>query len=491
MKKRYLAALMAATMTLGMASTSLAASITVTNAQKDETYDVYKIFDVTNSGDNYAYSIIKDSQWESLVDKYVYNGTEVFTLTPSANDPNKLVVMVDESFTGDAAGADFAAYLAANLDGKIADATQIPDADKAITFEGLADGYYFVDTSLGSLCALDTSTDTVNVTDKNSDPTIEKKVEEDSKEAGQDAWGESNTAHIGQTVNFKTTITAYPGAENFVLHDEMEAGLTLKADTITVEGLTKEKDYTVVTTDLPKVGDADFCGFADGCDFHIEFAEAYLDSLTEKTDIVVTYSAILNEDAEIADETNDNNTKLTYGEKSKTEWDTTETTTLKFDIIKTDEDKKLLAGAEFELYDAKIAGNKIDLVKDGDVYRRATEEEKAEEGFKSVIIEAGKVTVVGLDANTNYYLEETHAPDGYNMLTERVKVEMKDGNLTTTMEGDTWADDNGGVQITNETGALLPSTGGIGTTIFYILGGLLVAFSGVVLFAKKRMNSEF
>lgn len=478
MKKKYLAALMAAAMTLGMATTSLAASITVTNAQKNETYDVYKIFDVTNSDDNYAYSIEKGSQWEDLVDAYTYNGVDVFTLTPSATNPNKLVVTVDESFTGASAGADFAAYLAANLEGKKADATETPDADKAITFKDLADGYYFVDTSLGTLCALDTSATEVEVTDKNPDATIEKKVEEDST----GAWGDDNTAQIGQTVNFKTTITAYQGAENYVLHDEMEAGLTLLPKTIAVEGLTKGEDYTVITSDLPTT-----CGISEGCDFHIVFDQDYLDTITAETKIVVTYSAILNDDAEISDDTNDNNTKLTYGDSSYTEWDKTETKTFSFDIIKTDSDKELLEGAEFELYDAATGGNKIALVKDGEVYRIATEGEES----KVETIKAGKVTVVGLDANTNYYLEETVAPDGYNMLTERVLVAMGNNNLSTSMEGNTWVDGNGGVQITNNAGAELPSTGGIGTTIFYVLGGLLAAFSGVLLFTKKRMNNEF
>lgn len=87
-------------------------------------------------------------------------------------------------------------------------------------------------------------------------------------------------------------------------------------------------------------------------------------------------------------------------------------------------------------------------------------------------------------------MEETKAPAGYNKLPGRVKVEMKEGNLTTTMTGDTWAKGNGGVQITNNTGAELPSTGGMGTTIFYIIGSVLVLAAIVLLIVRKRMSDR-
>ena len=162
-----------------------------------------------------------------------------------------------------------------------------------------------------------------------------------------------------------------------------------------------------------------------------------------------------------------------------------------FDIIKTDSSMKVLNGAKFELYDAQTAGNKIDLVKVSDgVYRVATATEKNAEGFTSAVIEAGKATVKGLDANTTYWLEETEAPAGYNKLAGRVEVKIENSNLTTNMTGDTWATDNGGVQITNKTGTELPSTGGMGTTLFYTLGSILVLGAGILLVTKKRMSEK-
>ena len=168
----------------------------------------------------------------------------------------------------------------------------------------------------------------------------------------------------------------------------------------------------------------------------------------------------------------------------------TETYTFMFDIIKTDSSLKVLNGAKFELYDAAVNGNKIALVKESEgVYRVATAAEKRADNFTSAVIEAGKVTVKGLDSGT-YYLEEIEAPDGYNMLAGRVAVTITNANLTTNMTGDVWVEGNGGVQITNNTGAELPSTGGIGTTIFYVVGGILVVGAAVVLTTRKRMEKN-
>ena len=374
----------------------------------------------------------------------------------------------------------FGKAAAAYANGKPTAATAItPSADGSITFSNLEDGYYLVTSTNGTLAMVLTTPDNpkAEVNEKNPDATIEKKAQEDS----DSTWGDSNTAQIGDTVNFQTTISAKKGAKNYVLHDQMEDGLTLNQNSIVVKvgetALTQGTDYTVAFNTT------------DGCDFEITFTQTYLDTISGDTTIVVTYSAVLNGNAEIADQTNDNKTQLTYGANSKTEWDTTATKTFMIDIVKTDSSYKLLTGAKFELYDAKTAGNKIPLVKVSEgVYRVATAAESSAEGFVSAVIEAGKVTVKGLDADTTYYLEETAAPAGYNKLGERVDVKIEKTNLTTSMTGDTWAAGNGGVQITNNAGTELPSTGGMGTTLFYVLGSILVLGAAVLLVTKKRMS---
>lgn len=481
--KKLAGLLLALVMVFTMTSTAFAAqegtltggSITIDNAVEGQTYSAYQILYLESYDANTnAYSYKANSAWESWLKTQT---------TYVSIDGNGYVTWVS--------GADAAVFAKAALEhAKNTEAIEAAATEKAtsttVKFEGLKLGYYLVDSSLGVLCSLDTTNPNVTMEEKNAAPTIEKQVKEDST----NAWGDANTADIGQTVEFKTTIHAKKGAQNYVLHDKMDAGLTLKEDSIKVNvgdnELNKGTDYTVKVT--PNTSEE-----SDKCTFEIEFTETYLNSITADTDIVVTYSAELNENAVIADQTNDNKTKLDYGDNSSTEWDTTETKTFKFDIIKTDSNKKLLDGAKFELYTAETGGSKIELVKvENGLYRVATAGDKVS-GFTSAVIEAGKVTVKGLDSDstTTYWLEEIEAPAGYNKLSGRVKVDMTNGvNLETTMTGDTWTEGNGGVQITNNTGTELPSTGGMGTTIFYVVGAILVLGAAVLLITKRRMSTE-
>lgn len=289
-------------------------------------------------------------------------------------------------------------------------------------------------------------------------------------------------------MEFRTTIHAKAGAKGYILHDTMTAGLTLNQGSITVKvgdaTLASPADYSVKFDN------------GDKCAFEITFTQTYLDKITGDTDIVVTYSAILNDKAVISTDANLNQTKLNYGDESKseTEWDETKTYTYKFDLVKTKADNTLLTGAEFKLYDAKTGGNEIALVKEADgTYRVATGAEKNAEGFQPATIEAGSVTIKGLDSGT-YYLEETKAPAGYNMLKDPIKVvitaiidETTHAGTATITYNETYT---GEVKVENNTGTELPSTGGMGTTIFYVLGGVLMAGAFVLLVVRKRMRTE-
>ena len=481
--KKFASLLLALVMAFALATTAFAAqegtltggSITINDAVPGQTYKAYQIlylesYDTTSN----AYAYKANTAWETWL-----------RTQPS------FVSFDAQGYVTWVTGADVAAFakLAQVEAAKMAaDATVTAPADSTtVSFTELKLGYYLVDTTLGTLCSLNTTKPSVVMEEKNEVPVPEKTVKEDSN----DNYGESNTAQIGDTVEFKTVIHAKKGAQNYKLHDQMEAGLTLNQNSITVKvgetALTKDTDYTVAFN----VACKDKNGDDATCDFEITFTQTYLDRITTNTDIVVTYTAVLNENAEIADATNDNETMLDYGDNSHSEWDVTTTKTFMFDIIKTDSSKKVLNGAKFELYDAQTEGNKIALVKvSNGVYRVATATEKIAEGFTSAVIEAGKATVKGLDANTIYWLEETEAPAGYNKLASRVRVEIEEANLTTTMNGDTWATGNGGVQITNQAGTELPSTGGMGTTIFYVLGSILAVGAIVLLVTKKRMNAS-
>lgn len=452
-------------------------TITINDAVSGQTYSIYQILylESYDSGAG-AYSYKANSAWEDWL---------------TSEEGSKYVEIDAQGYVtwkGDAEAAEFAKKAleyAQTLvgEGDSQTAQIAPDDTKKaegalVTFSDLKLGYYLVDTTLGSLCSLDTTNPGAEINEKNEQPTIEKEVQEDSDKN----WGDKNTAQIGDTVNFQTTITVQPGAQNYVLHDQMTDGLTLNTGSITVkvgDSNLENTNYTVVIT-----------GLEDGCDFHIVFDQDYLDSITEETTLVVTYSAVLNENAVISEESNINKTKLDYGDDSKTEWDETKTYTFEFDIVKTDAKDVVLDGAEFELYDAETGGNKISLVEEEKgQYRVATSKETEVGGFESAVISTvnGKATVEGLDANTTYWLEEIKAPVGYNKLDGRVAVEIKEANLSTTIDNDIWKD--GGVHIINQTGAELPTTGGMGTTILYVIGGVLVIGAGVMLVIRKRLSS--
>ena len=467
--KRIASVLLALVMALSLITTAFAAgetgSITIDNAVVGKTYTIYRIFDLNSHNDDYtAINYKVSAKWAAFFQDGA-KGLDYVTI----DDQGYVTWKVD---------ADKAAF--AKDAYAFAQASSIPNdgQDKAtsstVKFENLTLGYYLVQSDLGVLCSLDTTMPDVTIKEKNSQPTVDKQVQENSN----GTWGDTNDANIGDTVNFKTTINVVDGQpKNYVLHDKMSNGLTFDAGSVEVKigdrTLTLGSDYTLIAN--PK----------DGCTFEIEFKE---NVLKPNDVVIVTYSATLNEKAVIYPEPNTNETKLVYGEGSETTWDETKTFTYQFDLVKTKTDNTVLNGAEFKLYDAKTDGNEIALIDESNgVYRVATAAEKAAEGFVSATIKAGKVTIKGLDSGT-YYLEETKAPAGYNVLAERVEVKIDHANLTATVEGDTYV--SGGVQVINQTGAELPSTGGIGTTIFYVVGGLLVVAAGVLLVTRKRMSKS-
>ena len=459
-------------------------SITINDAVPGGIYKIYQLlylesYDPDGGTDGKgAYAYKANSSWES----WLKEQTQYVKI-----DSQGYVTWVDGANAADFAKAALAYAESQGIpaDGeKTAPAAASGNTYSTVTFDPLKLGYYLADTSVGTLCSLNTTNPNAEIKEKNDVPTIEKEVQEDST----GTWGEENTAQIGDTIAFKTVITAQPGAEEYILHDEMSDGLTLDPDSIEAEvdgtSLTAGDEFTVVTS-----------GLGDNCDFHVIFDQDYLDKIDAETIITVTYNAVLNGDAEISADPNTNKTKLNYGEDSRLEttWDETKTYSFYFDIVKTKTDNKLLDGAKFELYDAEEGGSRIPLVKNSDgTYRVATKEEQAVSGFVSAEIEAanGRAAVKGLDADTTYWLEETQAPAGYNVLEERVKVAIEGENLSTTLTGDTWTDGDGGIHIVNETGALLPTTGGMGTTLFYIGGGALMAGAAVIFAIKKHKENE-
>lgn len=475
--KKLLGLLLALTLSLTLCLPAFAAngtndnsgSITINNAEVGHIYSIYQVmvlesYDTTADGDGaYAYKAHPAwASWLSSQTQYV-----------SIDDQGYITWVGGDS-------ADTIATFAKNAlahakSNNIAPVKEVTATGATVSFANLNLGYYLVDTTLGTLCSLDTIIPNVTMQEKNDLPEIKKEVKEDS----DNSWGEKNTAEIGDTVEFKTTITAKKGAQSYELHDVMSEGLTLNDDSIKVQvggSNLAAANYTVKTS-----------GLTDGCDFEIEFAQTYLDTLTQDTEIVVTYTAVVNEEAEVYDDPNTNKTKLKFGDdhRDETTWDETKTYTFKVDVVKTDDDDKVLDGVQFKLYDAKTGGKEIALVKETNgVYRLAKE---GETGVKYITTVNGQLEIKGFDANTNYYLEETKAPDGYHKLGQRVEIAVKDANIEASVSNDTWQ--SGGVHVVNYPGKELPSTGGMGTALFYIGGGVLVVGAAALFVLKKRKDT--
>lgn len=344
-------------------------------------------------------------------------------------------------------------------------------------FTGLELGYYLVDSTLGALCGLTTTNPDAYINAKNGKPTIDKQVKEDSTSQ----WADSNTADVGQTVEFRTTINVHAGAENYVLHDKMSEGLTFGQVTSIEHVVPGKQNHTVETTKYTVVTE----GLTDECTFEVRFSKEVCDELETNDKLIVSYTAVVNENAIIADKGNPNESWLDFGENNNTTHDSTQTYTYGFEIIKTDSQNDMINGAKFKVYDAETDGNEIPVIFDEELgcYRRAVGEEVGEE----IVVTDGIMKVVGFD-NGTYYLEETVAPAGYNKLAARVKFIISDGNLYGTFNDGVYSAGSG-VHVVNKTGNMLPETGGIGTTLFYIVGGVLVVGAVVMLITKKRMSS--
>lgn len=463
--------------------------ITIDNAIVGQTYTIYRILELESFSDkttkpntgNYAYKAVKE--WEKFIttgegkdyleikDGYVYwKGDN--TDARAAELAKKALDYAKDS------NNDITASL-----------KPVTAKSTTVTFDNLPLGYYLVDSSTGALCSLNTTDTTVTIVEKNAAPTVKKKVQEDSKINQPDEYGKSNTADIGQTVNFQTTITAQPGAQNYVLHDQMS------------EGLTFDKIDSVKVGDTPLVANTDYVtereSTGDGCTFHITFTPTYCESIKTETIITVTYSATLNKGATIAGDGNKNETWLKYGENSQTTHETTITKTYEIPVLKYTKkgaDEKALEGAEFELYrDAECTTtNQIKFIKTGtdgtskyDCYRIAIDSETSSVG-KITTSADGKFKISGLDAD-KYYLKEVTAPKGYNKLANPLKIEITSDGKIKVNDGSEQEAINP-VKVENNTGSILPSTGGMGTTLFYIFGAILVIGSGVVLITKKRMK---
>lgn len=476
--KKLFAALLAAALVLAMAVPAFAetnapkGSITISKTVKDETYTIYRMFKLDSyNAESNTYSYTVESDWEGFFKTGA--GGNYITLD-GQNHPTWTAADENDSTT---VAAFAKAALAWAADKKISGTKETATGD-TVTFSNLDLGYYLVDSSLGALCGLDTTKPNVTIKEKNVQPTIEKKVKNHNND-----WVDENTAKIGDTVEYKVEINVKAGAQNYVVTDTMDAGLSFSSGSIQVDGVALNDTIATLTL-KQKEGDPTFT---------LAFNDSYVAGKVGET-IVVTYTATLNEKSVVAG--NKNSATLHYGNKQTVNKETT-TYTHEFDLVKVDGTANeggthtLLNGAEFKLYETKTSDTALRFVKNADgSYRVALNTENGENVTDTIVVN-GKVHISGLD-KVNYWLDETRAPDGYNKLTERQEVKLSEGSQNATLEtgATTWAEGNGGVVVENNAGTVLPGTGGMGTTLFYVIGGGLMVAAVVLLVTKKRMEHK-
>ena len=356
----------------------------------------------------------------------------------------------------------------------------------------------------------------VTVNPKSGKPTLDKQIRHN--ETG--LWGVVGDNQIGDTVEFRTltTVPIVSGYTQYtyVIHDEMSAGLTSNVRsnedvTIKVNDETVlDKNYYTVTVDE---------GNTNKFTVTVDVLTAIQDGkMVEGNTLYTYYTGILNEKAKVYnDGKQDNKAYLEYSNNPHDNKTTNKTPekvvydwTFKMGVKKVDgADGTPLTDAKFVL--SKNGNCSLGTIGDDGTPSTTTDlinliensdgsYTVAPAGYTGSVVNvmtAGDITINGLDDATVYYLYETKAPAGYNRLTAAVRFEITAtysdaGNnctsVTATVNNDVQSSVS--VNVRNNKGSTLPSTGGIGTTIFYVIGGGLMAVAAVLLVTKKRMNNK-
>lgn len=432
-------------------------TITINKAVVDETYSIYRVLDLET--------------YDKTNNHYIYRANEKFEAFITSTEGQKYLEARNENgatYYVWKTGANVVEFSKAALAYAKANNVTPVDSKKAtsttVKFDKLPLGYYLVDTTTGSLLNLTTTNPDAVIDEKN---TVVPKVDKDVKEDSTGNYGKVNDATIGDTVEFKATITTGAGFTKYVLRDTMSTGLTFNANSVVVKVGTTTVDTSNYSVTPNK----------DGYTFVVEFKDSYIVTLPKNTVIEVYYTATLNENAVVEGNGNPNELDLAYGENNTTDKVKTTTYTYAFDLVKNDKDKNQLEGAKFKLLDKAGKEIKVVLVDvTKNIYRVAVGNEEG------VLIVVGKATIEGLDAD-EYQLEEVEAPVGYNKLTSTVKFTItgKNGNNTYERVSN---------EVINYTGSQLPETGGMGTTLFLTLGSILVIGFGLLLVTKLRVYKE-
>lgn len=512
----FFAVIMAAMLVVPAFAAGESYTITIHNNKDGHVYEAYQVFTGDLSG-----NVLSNIQWgsgvagEDLLADLKEDGTigNLFANCQTAAS----VAEVLAGFGNNSTNLDAFATIVGEHLGTVT-GTSV-DAGETYTISNLPAGYYFVKDSQ-TISGEDAQTKFVlslvknaDVTPKSATPTVDKEVQDESEDAevgAEDGWGETADHDINESFQFKLTATIPNKTDmnayehyyvNFV--DTWSEGVTFESIDSVMVNNTKLTDgqYTVTPN-------------ADGLGMQVEIQDIvpYLgegNNLAGST-VTVIYNAHLNEKAYVnnasGSTTNLNKVKLEFSnnpywdgegtpDKGETPEDTVWVFTYEVDNTKVDgsNENAPLSGAGFRLYSDEACENEIQLIYDQarNAYRPVKDGEEGVEMFSAET--TGIFNIIGLDAGT-YYLKETTIPAGYNEMSPNpfvVTIQATHNEVTDdTCNVEITEDSTMENEIVNNQGSTLPETGGMGTTIFRILGGVLVVGAGVLLITKKRMSAD-
>ena len=468
--KKVLAIVLAVALVLALSVTAFAASvnkvegvtgdgsITVQLPQLPETgytanntYTIYKVFDaqLAESGDGISYKL--SGSHTTVPDGFVIDAAGNVTYAGTSSN-------------GTLSDTDIAAIKAYVTDADIVATVTTTADDTSFTVTGLPYGYYYIDTTTGTLITVDSTHPNAVVNDKNEIPPVDKKI---TGASSIDEDGLKALAQVGTNVTYTATIEVQSGAENYVFHDKMTDGLSYNNDmVVSINGEPVDSGNSTFTL-----------GADEGDTLTVRFDNNYIASLADGTKITFTYSAKITEDA-VTRVPEKNTCYLTYGDinnPNSTPKKETETYNAIINVLKKDNKGQALKGAGFVLKNSD--GKYYTLVNNAIVW--VDDVADADEHFSG---DDGKVAAFTGLANGTYTLVEKTVPAGYN--------KTDDATITIAEHDYTVKNLEQEAEVVNNEGPELPSTGGIGTTIFYIVGSLMLLAAAIVLIARRRTAAD-
>lgn len=474
-------------------TTSTKGSITLENAVVGEEYKVYKILTLESYVKDKAYSYKRNGDvWDNFVNST--QGTQFFE--SNENGYVKLKSTADNDTAARKIAIYAIGFAQANRE-TVTPTKKVTATTTTVVFDGLDLGYYVVESTSGTACAITTTDPDATIKNKHDNPSVNKIIEHGGVVKDNHKM---NSVNLGETVYFETTINVKKGAKKYVLHDTMDSNLENFFVYEVYCNLTdaKKKNISLPTTGNEQMVNVRPGAFnsekpTDGCTFELSFTDLFYTTYRQQIDrgeltkIYVKYYATVGNKAPI-NTAMKNTTYLTYGENNlKTDKSETETYTYGIPVFKYTGTDTGLADAKFILSKVENAteADAMKFTSNGYIYRYTVDQTNGGGNTTLVSPTDGHFEINGLEAGT-YYLKETEAPKGYNKIQKSIKVQiLENGSIKVDNNAIT-----GDVRVQNNTGSILPSTGGMGTTLIYVVGSILVLASGMVLFNKRKEGTN-